>query len=82
MAALHEPRTDENREDPLRRSGTATRQIDRRFVQRLEARLHSRKPGHIMEQLGISLNTWDKLLAGEPIRPSVAERLLDRFREF
>lgn len=57
----------------------AKRHIDPQVIQRLSARLCSRKPEHIMEQLGISLNTWLKLLAGEPIRASVADRLLERF---
>ena len=60
-------------------STAARRHIDPQVVQRLGARLCSRKPEHIMEQLGISLNTWLKLLAGEPIRASVADRLLGRF---
>ncbi|MFT3966287.1 MAG: hypothetical protein QM690_10435 [Sphingobium sp.] len=55
------------------------RHIEPRLVAQLDKRLTSRKPGHIMEQLGISLNTWDKLLAGEPIRASVANRLIERF---
>ncbi|PSO09688.1 hypothetical protein C7E20_21290 [Sphingobium sp. AEW4] len=59
-------------------SRAVTRHIDPPIVQRLGKRLCSRKPDHIMEQLGISLNTWLKLLAGEPIRASVADRLLDR----
>ena len=45
----------------------------------MEGRLECRKADHVMERLGISLNTWDKLLLGEPIRESTALRLLDRF---
>lgn len=29
-------------------------------------------------RFGISYNTWRKLLAGQPIRPSLADRLKDR----
>lgn len=53
--------------------------VDPLLVQRLAQRLECRKPGHVMEALGISLNTWKKLEDGAPIRPSVAARLLDRF---
>ena len=34
-----------------------------------------------MEELGISLNTWNKLQEGSPIRASVAARLICRFGE-
>lgn len=49
------------------------------LVLRLERHLDCRKPAHIMARLGISLNTWDKLLEGAPIRASVARRLTERF---
>lgn len=53
--------------------------IDPSMVAQIERCLSNRKPDHIMEVLRISLNTWNKLLLGEPIRSSVAERLLSRF---
>ncbi|WP_325233580.1 hypothetical protein [Sphingobium sp.] len=43
--------------------------------------LQCRKPGHVIAKLGISLNTWGKLLSGGPIRASVADRLVDRFSQ-
>jgi hypothetical protein len=55
--------------------------LDPLLVQRLAQRLHCRKPEHIMKELGISLNTWNKLQEGSPIRASVAARLVDRFGE-
>ncbi|WP_313804797.1 hypothetical protein [Sphingobium sp.] len=55
------------------------RRIDPALVARMEQCLHGRKPDHIMEVLGISLNTWNKLLLGVPVRESVASRLLVRF---
>lgn len=59
----------------------AMRQIDSELVQHLATRLECRKPDHVMAKLGISLNTWDKLLTGSPIRASVASRLVDRFSD-
>jgi DNA-binding Xre family transcriptional regulator len=32
----------------------------------------------LMQTFGISLNTWNKLKKGEPIRKSVATRLIER----
>jgi hypothetical protein len=64
---------------PSRRLYRALRNIDPAIVRRMEGRLECRKPDHVMERLGISLNTWDKLLLGEAIRESTALRLLDRF---
>ena len=58
---------------------TTLRHVDPALVQRLALRVHCRKPQHITEVLGISLNTWDKLLCGLPIRASVANRLVARF---
>ena len=68
-------------ENAVPRCRTTLRRVDPLMVRQLEKRLSSRKPQHVMEQLGISLNTWSKLLVGEPIRASVAERLLDRFQD-
>jgi hypothetical protein len=79
MPSLHHACRTDSPDSSVRRSQAATRHIDIQIVQRLGTRLCSRKPEHITEQLGISLNTWLKLLAGEPIRASVADRLLDRF---
>lgn len=62
-------------------TGRAMRQIDPALVRQMEQRLQCRKPQHIMDELGISLNTWDKLLCGSPIRASVADRIVDRFCE-
>lgn len=55
--------------------------IDPIIVRQMEQRLECRKPEHIQERLGISLNTWDKLRLGEAIRASVALRLIKRFDE-
>ena len=34
----------------------------------------------VMDRFGISVNTWVKIRDGQPIRPSVADRLLERLR--
>lgn len=34
----------------------------------------------VMDRFGISVNTWVKIRDGHPIRPSVADRLLERLR--
>ncbi|CCW19273.1 hypothetical protein EBBID32_36390 [Sphingobium indicum BiD32] len=52
--------------------------IDPRIADRLAARLESQKPDYLMETLGISVNTWVKIRRGQPIRASVATRLLRR----
>lgn len=37
----------------------------------------------LMEQFGISYNSWRKLQSGEPLRVSLVNRLIERFdREF
>ncbi|BAI97349.1 hypothetical protein Sj15T_17860 [Sphingobium sp. TA15] len=55
--------------------------MDEELVSRLELLVTSRKPAELSETLGISYNTFRKLLAGQPIRGSVAVRLKDRVRE-
>ena len=59
----------------------AMRQVDPMLVRLMARQLQCRKPEHVMAQLGISLNTWDKLLNNEPIRASVADRLVVRFNQ-
>ena len=53
-------------------------QIDPSIADRLAAKLESQKPDYLMEKLGISVNTWVKIRRGQPIRASVATRLLRR----
>ncbi|HAF42712.1 MAG TPA: hypothetical protein DCG90_13260 [Sphingobium sp.] len=57
------------------------RSVDPTLVERMAQHLQCRKPGHVIAKLGISLNTWGKLLSGGPIRASVADRLVDRFSQ-
>jgi hypothetical protein len=57
----------------------AMRTIDPAIVAEMERCLRGRKSEHIMEVLGISLNTWNKVLLGGPVRASLARRLIDRF---
>lgn len=41
--------------------------------------LENLKPDHVMDRLGISLNTWHKIKSGEPVRASLAHRIIVRF---
>jgi hypothetical protein len=52
--------------------------IDRHIADRLAAGLENQKPDYLMRTLGISVNTWVKIRSGQPIRASVAMRLLRR----
>jgi len=45
------------------------RLLEADFVRRIEQGLHCRKPDHIMTELGISLNTCNKLREGQPSAP-------------
>lgn len=54
------------------------RSIDSVIVRRMEGMVQRHSAEHIQHLFGISLNTWAKLRQGEPIRASVAERLLER----
>lgn len=50
-----------------------------RVVERM-GEIRAKNPtASVMEQLGVSDNTWRKIRAGEPLRASVAMRILDRF---
>src|SRR5690606_32813576 len=52
--------------------------IDQSVVDRLERRLRTQTRASLMQTWGISANTWAKLKAGEPVRTSLAERLIER----
>lgn len=49
------------------------------LVDRMRAILPCQSKEVVMEVLGISSNTWTKVKRREPIRASIAERLIRRF---
>lgn len=53
--------------------------VDPTLVEKMAILLDNRKPDHVMDRLGISLNTWDKVVSGAPVRASVAKRIMSRF---
>lgn len=65
-------------------SGTAGRRnmalVDTEVASRMAATLPVQTAGTVMETFGISMNTWVKIRKGQPIRASVADRLLVRLR--
>ena len=55
------------------------RPVDPEIVDRMRERLECRRRDHVMSELGISLNTWNKLLSGQPVRASLQKRILKKF---
>lgn len=53
--------------------------IDPDLVHMLRTRLPAQTSECVMATLGISMNTWVKVRDGQPIRASVAQRLVQRF---
>lgn len=51
------------------------RAVDPRLVSRLRTLVTARTDEALSDRFGISYNTWRKLIAGEPVRASLAERL-------
>jgi hypothetical protein len=52
--------------------------VETRLVEKMAECLHTQTAECVMRTFGISVNTWVKLKKGEPIRASVAMRLLER----
>lgn len=48
------------------------------IVERMQTLVAGRTDEALNQRFGISYNTWRKLTAGEPVRASLADRLLDR----
>jgi len=57
-----------------------TRVLDQLLSERLRREVTAQTDAALMEQFGISYNTWRKVRAGDPIRASVADRLEQRFQ--
>lgn len=51
-------------------------------VEKLSVHLRVKTAECVMDTFGISINTWNKMKRGIPIRRSVAERLLDRVEHY
>lgn len=54
--------------------------VDDGLLERMRTLATGRTDEALNAQFGISYNTWRKLMAGQPIRPSLASRLTDRLR--
>lgn len=52
--------------------------VDRGLVHSMMRRCQSQTPSSLNDQFGISWNTWTKLRKGQPIRRSLALRLVSR----
>jgi hypothetical protein len=52
--------------------------VDGMSIDRMTRALPAQTDACLMHTFGISLNTWNKLKKGEPIRKSVATRLIER----
>lgn len=61
---------------PIRRPGAY--RVDDGLVNEMMQRCVSQTPSGLNDQFGISWNTWSKLRKGQPIRRSVALRLVSR----
>ncbi len=48
------------------------------IVNRMEACVRTQKPDEVMARFGISTNSWVKIRSGEPVRESLATRLVER----
>lgn len=46
----------------------------------MQSALPAQTAESVMDRFGISVNTWVKIRDGHPIRPSVANRLIERLR--
>ncbi|HEX7821844.1 MAG TPA: hypothetical protein VF463_14640 [Sphingobium sp.] len=53
-------------------------QLDPALIEAFSQRLDEPTAKHAMAALGISIRTWDKLKRGEPVRASLAERVVQR----
>jgi len=61
------------------RASTSTMvRVDGVSIERMTRALSAQTDAGLMQTFGISLNTWNKLKKGEPIRQSVATRLIER----
>lgn len=54
--------------------------LDPAVIERMKMLVESRTRTSLNDRFGISYNTWRKLIAGDPVRTSLAERLQQRIR--
>lgn len=71
------PPENENRETVAKGSCI----VDPSIVSRMQATVCGQTDEALNAQFGLSYNTWRKLLAGQPIRKSLASRLESRMRQ-
>lgn len=55
--------------------------LDPMLVERMKALVESRTRESLNDRFGISYNTWRKLIAGGPVRSSLAVRLQQRLQQ-
>jgi hypothetical protein len=63
-----------------RRKKPLLAQIEPSTATAMHRALPSQTAECVMDRFGISVNTWVKIRDGQPIRPSVADRLIERLR--
>ncbi|WP_019516912.1 hypothetical protein [Sphingomonas sp. Mn802worker] len=61
--------------------GRGCRTVDPALIARLEATVDRRTDTALTAQFGISYNTWRKMIAGQPVRASVLDRLEARLEQ-
>ena len=62
------------------RAKAGMRPVDEQAVLLMRREVCAQTDEALMRQFGISYNTWRKLIAGRPVRRSLAERVTDRVR--
>ena len=54
--------------------------VDPQLVRQMRSVVRKQTDEALTDQFGVSYNTWRKLLAGGPVRASLADRLEERLR--
>lgn len=54
--------------------------LDPMLIERMKALVANRTRESLHDRFGISYNTWRKVIAGDPVRSSLAVRLQERIR--
>ncbi|MFT3965017.1 MAG: hypothetical protein QM690_03950 [Sphingobium sp.] len=63
-----------------RRRSYASQNIEPEIVHAMRHLVTGRTDEQLTVRFGISYNSWRKIMAGEPVRPSLARRLEERVR--
>lgn len=78
MSLVHISSVPVNQDHDGRKGARRLLVVPEATVRRMRAALRAQTADCISATFGISMNTWTKVRDGQPIRRSVAERLLER----